>query len=73
MYSKSQLHFQKLSQQDEDLLIARFPDYYFREYHSTKPEDIDLSLWGGDKHCYHLIELQSSGVKCVKCGAWYCA
>lgn len=32
------------------------------------------SLYGGDPKCKHEVYGQiSGGVKCIKCGAWYCA
>lgn len=34
----------------------------------------DTKLWGGNHDCDHEIYAQcSGGIKCIKCGAWYCA
>lgn len=32
----------------------------------------DGDLWDGDPDCDHEIEDKWSGVKCKKCGAWFC-
>lgn len=34
--------------------------------------DWDGELYGGDPDCQHEIVSKWSGVKCRKCGAWYC-
>lgn len=36
---------------------------------SLEPGEV---LYGADPNCVHEIEAQCSGIKCVKCGGWYC-
>lgn len=72
MYTDSQLHWQKLTEEDENLLIKVLPNEYARDL--IEPVGgVDYRLWGGNSKCNHLVQAESSGCRCVKCGAWYCA
>ena len=35
-------------------------------------EEIKYTLYDADPDCIHDIIPQWSGVKCIKCGGWYC-
>ena len=32
-----------------------------------------ITLFNADPDCKHYIEVQWSGVKCIKCDGWYCS
>lgn len=34
--------------------------------------DKDVVLYNADEECEHEIEVLWSGIKCTKCGGWYC-
>ena len=34
---------------------------------------IEGVLYRADPECNHEIQAQWSGIKCIKCGGWYCA
>lgn len=68
----NQEHWRKLSVEDEDMLIKRYPNEFSRD--STELIcGVSFALWNANPKCNHLIISKLSGCKCLKCNGWYCA
>lgn len=60
---------------DEDCMLDIATEQDRQREHDEYWNGVDSEgvLYGADANCYHQVEAQWSGVKCVKCGGWYCA
>lgn len=38
----------------------------------TEVKAVKQELWDADPKCEHDVQAQWSGIKCVKCGGWFC-
>lgn len=66
--------YTNLTKEEEDEIISCYPNQFSRDEKIVLNGKVVYDgLLGGDDKCNHLVKTLSSGVKCVKCGAWYCA
>lgn len=56
--------------------MGKKEEFPHKPRNSGPPIKWEGELWEGDKNCRHVVFdafWQGGGVKCGKCGAWYCA
>ena len=60
-----------ISEMSDEELLENFPGWIIKKEADEKNYDGDL--WDADPDCLHILDPSCySGIKCLKCGGWYC-